>query len=265
MPIYVLMGVGIVTYSFIFIFDAKAGVAMVFTLTVFWLGIILFFNLSNRALEQDKKRRRAHFMKSLVVFCLVAASLSWFTTKHIKNNSGWDNLFEDMAIGLQIDKYQNWKDHSLGFPLRADGNSVAGSTYERVALGTLGMRLIALNPVGNGSFRSLRDDVKKIEPNYSGQPYAHSAWIDLGLSFGLPGLLFLPIALAALLLCAVINRRIHFRATIVLLAIAALILYLVGEYAFQHGVEILFYIAGLLCGLTFADYSKPNQDSHLVK
>jgi hypothetical protein len=72
----------------------------------------------------------------------------------------------------------------------------------------------------------------------------------------LPGLLFLPIALFALLLCAVNNPRIRFRATIITIAIAILILYLVGEYAFQHGVEILFYLAGLLCGLALVDYTK---------
>jgi uncharacterized protein YacL len=141
--------------------------------------------------------------------------------------------------------------------LRKDGTPVALNTYERVALATLGARLIALNPLGNGSLRSFREDVKKIEPNYRNHPYTHSAWIDLGLSFGLPGLLFLPIALAALLLCAVINPQIRFRATIITTAIAILILYLVGEYAFQHGVEMLFYLAGLLCGLALLGYSKP--------
>ncbi len=53
------------------------------------------------------------------------------------------------------------------------------------------------------------------------------------------------------------NPRIRFRATIITIAIAILILYLVGEYAFQHGVEILFYLTGLLCGLALLDYSKP--------
>jgi hypothetical protein len=256
-PIYVFVGICLAAYAFVFVFDAKAGVGMAFILIAFWLGIGLLFILKNAASEQDKDRRTAFLKRSLIGFFLVVASLSFFTAKHIKNNPGWGSLFEDAAIGLQIDKYRNWSDHSLGFPLRADGNSVAGNTYERVALAALGMRLININPVGNGSLRSLRDDVKKIESNYKGQPYTHSAWIDLGLSFGLPGLLFLPIALAALLLCAVINPRISFRATIITIAIAVLILYLVGEYAFQHGVEMLFYLAGLLCGLTLLDYSKP--------
>jgi hypothetical protein len=139
--------------------------------------------------------------------------------------------------------------------LRKDGTPVAGNTYERVAFATLGMRLITLNTLGNGSLRSFKEDAKKIEPNYKNHPYTHSAWIDLGLSFGLPGLLFLPIAFISLLVCAALNSQIRFRATIITTAIAILILYLVGEYAFGHGVEMLFYLAGLLCGLALVDYA----------
>jgi hypothetical protein len=256
-PIYVFVGICLAAYAFVFIFDAKAGVAMAFILIAFWLGIGLLFILKNAVSEQDKQRRRAFLMKSLIAFILVAMGLFWFTTKHIKNNPGWGSLFEDMAISAQIDTHHNWKGTGVALPLRKDGTPVAGNTYERVAFATLGARLIALNPLGNGSLRSFREDAKKIEPNYRNHPYTHSAWIDLGLSFGLPGLLFLPIALTALLLCAVVNPRIRFRATIITIAIAMLILYLVGEYAFQHGVEILFYLSGLLCGLALLDYAKP--------
>ena len=256
MPIYIFVGICIAAYAFVFIFDAKAGVGMAFILIAFWLGIGLLFILKNAASEQDKKRRSAFLMKSLIAFFLVTVSLSWFSAKHIKNNPGWGSLFEDMAISAQIDTHHFWKGTGEPLPLRKDGTPVAGNTYERVALATIGMRLITLNPVGNGSLRSLKEDAKKIEPNYQSHPYTHSAWIDLGLSFGLPGLLFLPIALFSLLLCAALNPRIRFRATIITMAIATLILYLVGEYAFGHGVEMLFYLAGLLCGLALIDYTK---------
>jgi hypothetical protein len=255
--IYVFIGIFIATYAFVFIFDAKAGVGMAFILITFWLAIGLLFILKNAILEQDKKRRRAFSIKSLIVIFLAITSLSWFTAKHIKNNPGWGSMFEDMAISAQIDTHHNWKGVGSALPLRKDGTPVASNTYERVAFATLGMRLITLNPLGNGSLRSFREDAKKIAPNYRNHHYTHSAWIDLALSFGLPGLLFLPIALAALLLCAVKNLRIRFRATIITLAIAILILYLVGEYGFQHGVEMLFYLSGLLCGLALVDYSKP--------
>ena len=258
-PIYVFVGIFIATYAFVFIFGAKAGVGMAFILISVWLGIGLNFTLKNLALKQDKKRRRAVLMKSLITFILVTASLFLFITQHIKNSPGWGNLFEDMAISTQIDTHFRWKGDGADLPLRKDITPVAANLYERVALATLGMRLIALNKVGNGSLSSLREDVKKIEPNYKSHHYTHSAWIDLGLSFGLPGLFFLPIAFISLLMCAALNPQIRFRASIITMAIAILILYLVGEYAFGHSVEILFYLAGLLCGLTSVDYTKLRQ------
>ena len=258
-PIYVFVGICIVAYAFVFIFDAKAGVGMTFFLIIFWLSVGLFLILKNVLLEQDKRRRKAFLMKSLFVFSLTVTGLTWLTAKHIKNNPGWESLFEDIAIATHIDTHHNWKRAGEALPLGKDGTPVARNTYERVALGTVGMRLIALNTLGNGSLRSFRDDVKKIAPNYNNHHYTHSAWIDLGLSFGLPGLLFLPIAFISLLVCAALNSQIRFRASIITMAIAILILYLVGEYAFGHSVEILFYLAGLLCGLTSVDYTKLRQ------
>jgi hypothetical protein len=264
-PIYVFGGICIAVYAFVFIFDAKAGVGMAFILILFWLGIGLFFVFKNAASEQDKGRRKTFLMKSSIVFFLSVASLSWLAVKQIKNNPGWGSLLEDIVISAQIDTHSHWKGTGVALPLRKDGTPVAGNTYERGALGTLGLRLIMLDPVGNGSFRSLQSDVKKIEPNYKNHQYTHSAWIDLGLSFGVPGLLFLPIALLAFLICTAINPRIRFRAMVITLVIAVLILYFVGEYAFQHGIEMLFYIIGLLSGLALVDYSKLNPDSRLIE
>jgi hypothetical protein len=258
MPIYVFIGICLAAYAFVFIFDAKAGVGMAFILIAFWLGIGLLFILKNAALEQDKQRRRAFLTKSLIVFFLVVASLFWFTAKHIKNNPGWGSLFEDMAMGYQIERYPNWKDPiGLGEPLRADGSRVEGSAYVRVAWARAGLEVICRHPLGIGVFRHFHIQVKDRAPNIGDiVVYTHSAWVDIGLAFGVPGLALMPIALTALLLCAVINPRIRFRATIITVAIAILILYLVGEYAFQHGVEILFYLSGLLCGLALLDYAK---------
>ena len=259
MPIYVFVGICIAAYAFVFIFDAKAGVGMAFILIAFWLGIGLLFILKNAAAEQDKKRRRAFLIKSLIVFFMVVVSLSWFTAKHIKNNPGWGSLLEDMAMGAQIEKYPNWKDYiELGEPLRADGSKVEGSAYVRVAWARAGLEIIREHPLGAGIFRHFHIQVKDRAPKMGDiAVYTHSAWVDIGLAFGIPGLLFMPIALLALLFCPANNPRIRFRAKIITLAIAILILYLVGEYAFGHGIEILFYLAGLMCGLALVDYSKP--------
>jgi hypothetical protein len=258
-PIYVLVGIFLAAYAFVFIFDAKAGVGMAFILIAFWVGIGLLFILKNAVSEQDKGRRKTFLMKSLIILFLVVTGLSWLTANHIKKTPGWGGLFEDMAMGAQIEKYPNWKDYiGMGKPLRADGSEVEGSAYVRVAWARAGLEVIRTNPLGAGIFRHFHIQIKDRAPKISDiAAYTHSAWVDIGLAFGVPGLLFMPIALLALLFCAMINPRIRFRATIVTLAIAVLILYLVGEYAFQHGVEILFYVAGLLCGLALVDYSKP--------
>jgi hypothetical protein len=257
-PIYLFVGICIAAYAFVFIFDAKAGVGMAFILITFWLGIELILIFKNVLLDKDKRRKIPFLMKSLIVFSLAVTSLTWLTANHIKNNPGWGSLFEDMAMGAQIDKYPNWKDPGiLGEVLRADGSKVEGSAYVRVAWARAGLEIISEHPMGAGIFRYFHIQIKDQAPKMGDVAvYTHSAWVDMGLAFGIPGLLFMPIALFALLFCAVNNPRIRFRATIITNAIAILILYLVGEYAFNHGVEILFYLAGLLCGLTLVDYAK---------
>ena len=260
-PIYVFVGICLTAYAFVFIFDAKAGVGMAFILIAFWLGIGLLFILKNVVSEKDKQHRRRFLIKSLIVMFLAVTSLSWFAAKHIKNNPGWGSLFEDMAMGAQIDKYPNWKDYiRLGQPLRADGSKAEGSAYLRVAWARVGLEVIRENPVGAGVFRYFHIQVKDRAPKIGDTAvYTHSAWVDMGLAFGIPGLLFMPITLIAILFFAVLNPRIRFRATIITTATAILILYLVGEYAFQHGVEILFYLAGFLCGLALLDNLNPRK------
>ena len=129
-----------------------------------------------------------------------------------------------------------------------------------MAWARVGLEVIRENPVGAGVFRYFHIQVKDRAPKIGDTAvYTHSAWVDMGLAFGIPGLLFMPITLIAILFFAVLNPRIRFRATIITTATAILILYLVGEYAFQHGVEILFYLAGFLCGLALLDNLNPRK------
>jgi len=111
----------------------------------------------------------------------------------------------------------------------------------------LGLRAIAERPLGYGVFRSFPEQMRAKGVGYAGEtPYTHSAWIDFGLAYGIPGLLFLPCALILILVKTIRHPSMPNRATVLLLAVAVLILYTVGEYGFKHGIEILFFMMSFL-------------------
>ena len=251
-PVYALLGIFLASYSFVFIFDAKAGVGLSVILIGFWVLVGAAF-LVLKILKFSKQKSDANLYIKLGGLLLVLVTLvSFLSYKHIKNNPGWESLFTDIAISAQIDQYPNWQNPpKYGYPKREDGTVVAGNTYERVSWATVGLKLIADQPFGNGLFRSLPEQIKKLAPEFNfGIVYTHSAWIDLGLAFGFPGLLLMPIALLIVMGMATVGLSGRYKATIITLSLALLVLYTVGEYAFQHGIEILFYLCGLLAGLS---------------
>lgn len=110
-------------------------------------------------------------------------------------------MIEDIQIAAQIDKYQHWKSpQKYRYPKRPDGSSFAGNTYERVALATIGLRIVVDNPVGIGVARVLPYQMDQVGIDYKSAVYTNSAWIDLALNFEWPSMLYL--LLLYLLICA---------------------------------------------------------------
>lgn len=246
----IILGLFLPLYAHVFIFSAKNGVGVAALLLFFWFLIGSFY-LTKYFCRSNSHQRPYFSWFWLIICCLtITAIFSWFIYQHNKFNPGWVSLIEDIRISVNIDKFQNWKDpQKYGFPYRADGTPVAGNVYERTALAYVGLRIIIDHPIGNGLFRSLHAQMHQSGIEYSQYVYTHSAWIDLGLSFGWLGLLLLP---TSLLLCLVVcfkNHMLFYRATVTSLAFSLIILYLVGEYGFQHGIEILLFVCSLLAGL----------------
>jgi hypothetical protein len=261
--LYAILGIFLAAYSFVFIFDAKAGVGLAVILIGFWALsglIVLGVRILRHRCQKEHISSSLKLISLLLLSMIVITFLAW---KHVKNNPGWESLLEDIAISAQIEKYPNWQNPSkLGFPKRDDGSSVAGNTYERVSWGVVGYKLILMEPLGSGVLRSFPDQVKKLVPEFSGGSYTHSGWIDLGLSFGILGLVLIPIALSISLIRSLFFHSYDHRATVISLSLAILVLYGVGEYAFQHGIEILFYLSGLISGLTLIPSVKKQNTSH---
>lgn len=257
-PAYSILGIFLVAYSFVFIFDAKAGVGLTVILIVFWIAFGLVSLLKNRNCSMHNHLTSNIGRKALLFFIVLSVALALLTYKHTKNNPGWENLFTDIAISADIEKYTNWHNPvKLGYPLRQSGEPVRPNTYERVSWGVVGLQLIQEQPFGYGVFRSFPQQLRGKVDNFTGAVYTHSGWIDLGLAFGVPGLVLLPLAILMILISAIIKKDHPYRASIISLCIALLVLYGVGEYAFQHGIEILLYFCGLLLGLSLWTRHKP--------
>jgi hypothetical protein len=248
--LYLILGVTLPLYAFVFIFSTKNGVGALTILLVFWLAFLAVLGLKH-ALFSSNGWAQFKFSSQLVVMGLAGSLLFvWLITKHIEQNPGWGTLFEDLSIATQIDQYTHWQNPpERGLPRRGDGSAVTSNTYERVSWGMVGLRLIQNNWKGIGILRSLPQSMQKQGIEFNAASYTHSGWIDFGLAFGLPGLIMLPVALSLCVLLSLIHKKINFRATIFSLALILLILFSVGEYGFQHGIEILFFISAFLSTL----------------
>lgn len=249
--IYTLLGIGLALFSFVFIFDAKAGVGLAVILFLMWSLIGLVYFLRKILRPQSKENRSKSIVKLIICFSFAIFVLAWFAQKHIKNNPGWESLFSDIYVSAQIDKYKNWQNTpKFGPPKRDDGEAVRRNTYERVSWAVAGASLLINHPLGYGTLRSFPKQMKEIVPDFSGSPYTHSAWIDIGLTFGLPGLALIFTAIGIILMRAIRGDGSPWRASVFTLSVTILILYGVGEYGFQHGIEILFYFLGFLSGIS---------------
>ncbi len=254
---YGVIGIVLVFYSFTFIFDAKVGIGTVIILIIS-LGIFgLVFGLLN-LFRKNKISLSSSQLTLIFTFTFLIAIIILLSNKHIKHNSGWESLLIDGSIAMQIDKYPNWQNPQVhGFPKRPDEVSVRANTYERVAMAVAGLKVIYHDPLGYGTFRSFPQQIKKYYPNYDSYVYTHSAWIDLGLAFGIPGLVLLPCALLIIGIRNLFSFNPH-RPAILCLTLVILVLYSVGEYGFQQGVEILFFVCSFLAILGFSSPIRPS-------
>ena len=139
----------------------------------------------------------AEKFKGILILVIVSITLSsvavWESQKTLAYR-GWDTVFQDAALGLDIDSNKQWqkREGTIPAPLNSTGTEAAMNTYIRVAYAAVGIRLISRYPLGYGSINSSfygLQNLANIPHEHEGQ--VHSGWIDFGLAFGIPGLLLI--------------------------------------------------------------------------
>ena len=231
-------------YSYVFIFDTRNGIGLAVLVYLLALVILILQSLRVPVLRSRVKK------KALILLIFLGCSISIFGLlgfEHVKHNDGWLSMWEDTKTAIQIEKYPNWQNPQvMGYPQNDKGNTVKINTYERVAWANAGVRIfLPENLLGVGilskPFSSL---LMQKYPNAGAYiPSSHSAWVEIALAFGVPGITLL---LGALLSITVLSLGSNgsFQAMAVLLSLGLVMLYTLGELSSQHAIEILcFWIA----------------------
>jgi len=242
-------------WSFVYVVDARNGIGLSSILYFFWFTCAVILLIQSQLSQPS--------LKNWLVFLLALASLLlvlFFAIQQAKLNRGWSTLIEDAKIAVQIDRYEHWQNPAqMGYPLNSAGQTVTVNNYERIAWATAGARAILQHPQGVGvlayPFGKHPNAPKRILEDRSKPGLAtHSGWVELGLAFGLPmlGLLLLSLAIT---FANAVRGAYPAKMTVLGLAILILFLYATGEVAIAHGLEILFYLLGLLPALLWINSS----------
>ena len=241
-PIYCywLLGVLTILFAFTTIIDTRNGVGVGIILITSWL---LFVGASK--LMQQMRLKKLDWKIGLATL-IPAILIIIFIQQHLSINRGWNHFVDDITIAVKIDEVTNWQDiQKYGYPKTASGEPVYPNNYERAAWATAGIDSLLKNPLGYGMLEhSLGKVIRKSYPEANIRS-SHSAWIDLGLAFGIPGLI---LTLGALLSTVVLALKSNSPNRLVVIWIAAdlLLTFTIAEVSSKHTIEILFFCIALL-------------------
>jgi hypothetical protein len=192
-------------------------------------------------------REKWKLFKSLRVIALVLLTTMTIALVSIEQNPSWQNFFSDFKIAIKVDQHSSWYDGTGLLPVNENGESVAGTNYDRISWGVVGLKLISENLLGYGLIdRSFRYLTQKILPE-SSLAQSHSGWIDFTLGVGVPGALLVILTfLFGLKAC----RNIHepYKSIIWSVVISVMLLFITTEVSQNIYVAGLFLIMGATIG-----------------
>ena len=217
--------------------STKNGIAIALALCV-----LLSITILVKAFWSFKGSKKAAI--TVVILMIGLTALIWQGQKSFAHK-GWDTLFEDIKVAIDIDKNRQWqyKEGTVEAPLNSLGVPAVLNTYSRFAYGVVGIRLINKYPLGYGSINKSFDGLQtqaNIYHEHEGQ--VHSGWIDFSLAFGVPGLALIFLSLIAIILIG-LQQKTEISLQAVLFATMLIPFGLIAEISYKQYFEAtLFFI-----------------------
>jgi len=238
------LAVAIILYAFTTIIDTRNGLGVGLILVSTWVLYIFFIKLKEQFATRTLDWKRGMLILLPILFIFL------FVYQHLSINQGWNHFVEDVTVGFQIDEVPNWQNiQKYGYPKTPSGEQVYPNNYERAAWAAAGAHAISKNPWGYGLLEhSLGKMVRQSYPEAVVRS-SHSAWIDFGLAFGIPGLLLTISALVSTIILAMRSSSPN-QLVVIWIAFSLLLTFTVAEVSSKHTIEILFFFIALLNTMT---------------
>lgn len=231
-----ILGILFIIHCYVFEIDSRNGVG---------IAAILFFlfaiKISSRIVFRSRYLSRKAQLEIFTIFGVLLCVVFFFGKyQHSRNYAGWYTLMEDVAVSANVDYSSNWQKIPSNPVFTPQGRQIPSSTYERVTWIFVGLETIKKNPMGYGLVHNAFGRLVKIDYPKSDLTLSHSGWLDLGLSFGVIGLLLILCSLLWTLVLGFIENS--NRSNVVFWCSLAIFLsFSLLEIFYYHGVEILIF------------------------
>jgi hypothetical protein len=244
----------VAVFAVFYLVNAKNGFA--------YAGILVFAMLIKIRFD---KRSQLNLRKYLIIASAVLAII-FLLAQHVQKNDSWKTLLADIKVAQRINDFDAWKDYGVrGYPVNETGKEVSGGNYLRAAWATVALELIAEKPLGYGLiFKSFGTIALEKWPE-STLDTSHSAWLDITLGIGIPGVAI--IFLSGLLVLLNVQRVTpsFWRSAAFWLLISISLLMVTTEVARKGYIEALIYLVLWTAGLGLQENKRERRVDHGVK
>jgi hypothetical protein len=165
--------------------------------------ILIGFGLANSLLSKRFRWTR----KGIRLLLILAIVIGILGSRHLQANRSWNTFMADTKVAEQMEKIDLWKfAGQKGYPKNALGDTVSITNYERMTWAQAALKMIKEQPLGYGLvWKSFGVMAKERWPD-SVLTQSHSAWLDLTLGIGIPGVGL--ILLASFMAMYRLNKRV---------------------------------------------------------
>jgi hypothetical protein len=235
--------------------NTKNGVAIALALCTLLAGIVVVNSIFRKGVSK--------VLPVIVVTAIVLLSIGVWESHKSMAYRGWDTVFQDAALGVDIDNNKQWQkgEGTVPMPLNSLGVPAALNTYTRFAYAAVGMRLIEEYPMGFGSInRSFEELLNLAQIPHEYERQTHSGWIDFGLAFGIPGLILIFATLLSIIYFG-LTRKCAVTLPWVMVCAAFIPFGLIAEITYKQYFEATIFFLSLASTTIIFDNKKNSRSS----